>query len=99
MVLDLLTSEVRLLRVENLATTLENLEFTLSTACLTTTSRWKVDTVLVEGSHNGTTLIHGQFGIAVYGQCYLTAWAEIFLCYQQYYYKYEDNHEEYPYAE
>ena len=46
--LDFLTREVRLLRVENLAPTLKHLHFALSARGFTTAGRGQEDTVLVE---------------------------------------------------
>ena len=93
MVLNLLTCEVRLLRIENLATTLEHLNLTLSAAGLTTTSRRQEDAVLVEGSHQVVALRYVEHTITVNCNIHITAGAEILLSHQQ------DNHQEDDYRE
>ena len=64
-VLDLLTGKVGLLRVENFAPTLKNLNLTLSAGCLTTAGRRQEDAVLVESCHQVVALRHVDGTVAV----------------------------------
>ena len=82
-VLYLLTGEVWTLRVKYFAAARENLQLTLSAACLTATGRRQEDAVLVEGSHYAAALIYCKFCVAVDSQCHLSAWRKIFLCHKK----------------
>ena len=63
--LDFLTREVRLLRVENLAPTLKHLHLALSARGLTATSTGQEDTVLVKGGHEAVTLCNRDGTVAI----------------------------------
>ena len=54
--------------------------------------------MLVEGVHDAVSLFYFKYGVTIDGKFHLTARTKIFLCYQQYYYEYDDYYEEYPYA-
>ena len=90
MILDLLACEVRLLRVENLATTLKHLNLTLSAACLTTTGRRQEDAILIKCGHQRRTLRYIDGLVAIDFDVDITARAEELLSYKQ-----DDNQEEY----
>ena len=93
MVLDLLTGEVWLLTVENLATTFQHLNLTLSARSLTTAGRGQEDAVLVQSSHQVVALRHVDGTVAVNLNIHIARRRKILLRYEQ------DNHQQDDYQE
>lgn len=87
MLLDLLTCEVRLLGVEDLAAAFQHLHLALSAAGLTATGRRKVDAVLVERGHQAVALCHLEGLVVVDDDLYVAARTQVFLGHEQ------DSHE------
>ena len=98
MVLNLLTGEVWFLRIENLATTLKNLDLTLSTRGLTTTGRRQEDAILIERRHQVVALGYGDGTVAVDLDIHIARGREILLRYEQDNHQQDDYQEEYSYT-
>ena len=97
-VLDLLTGEVGLLRVEDFSPTLEHLHLTLSARGLTTAGRRQEDAVLVERSHQVVALWYIEHLVAIYCNIHIAAGAQILLCHQQDNHQQDDYQEKYSYT-
>ena len=95
MVLDLLTCEVRLLRIEDLAPTLKNLYLTLSARGLTTAGRRQEDAVLIERRHQVVALGYRDGTVAIDLDIYIARGREILLRYEQDDHQEDDHQEEY----
>ena len=85
-VLNLLTGEMGLLRVEDLAPTLKHLYLALSAGGLTTAGRGQEDAVLVERGHQVIALGYRDGTVAIDHDIHIARRRKILLRYEQ------DNH-------